>query len=87
MLLASPERDRRARNWSGWPRRTSAEVVAAVERDDDLEVAEALLDFAAQAAERLQAPDVRALDPRRDEPGDDQNRRRRQQRGQPEPED
>ena len=51
------------------------EVVAAVERDDHLEIAQALLDLAAHAAERLQALDVRSLDPGDTIAGDDQDAR------------
>ena len=56
------------------------EIVAAVERDDHLEVGQALLDLGAQRAERLQALDVAPLHPR---PGDachEQHAERRSER-------
>ena len=85
MLLASPARDRRG--VVPLVRRVEllAEVVDAVEGDDDPEVAHALLDLAAQAAERLQAGGVLPLHPAAGGARQHQHTGRRHQRREAEP--
>ncbi len=84
---AAGQGEERSQDARGYPRRDRGfevvlvgraelllEIVAAVEGDDGLEIGQALLDLAAEAAQAFQAPAAPRLDPGRDQSGDDQHR-------------